>query len=329
MKYLTILSVLISFPTIALAHTRWFAVDNPLPYNPTESTGLYLSILAIVAIILIVIGYIFQQKNYLNLRFLKPTKPQAFAKAAATFTMVTGAFFVIAGTHEYLFSPNLTTDSGIPTIFIYLQIAIGLSFMVGLVTRLSAMLLAVLWGTTFFIAGFIPTIENIWILSTAVFVAVMGNDYFSLVGFSFLRHKIQEAYKRYALSILRIGTGLTLVILGFSEKLAAPELGLSFLDQHHFNFMKAFGLPYSDYLFTLSAGTFEIIFGLIFVLGILTRFNALMLTIIFALPVFFLGPIELAGHLPHFAAILLLLFFGSGGHFTIGTIHKEDKLHLP
>lgn len=329
MKYLAILAVFICFPTITLAHTRWFAIDNPPPYETTENTILYFSALTIAALVTLSIGYVFQQKNYLHLRFLKPAKLQAFAKAAATFTMVTGAFFVIAGTHEYLFSPNLTVNAGIPAIFIYMQIAIGLSFMIGLVTRLSAMLLAILWGATFFFAGFVPTIENIWILSTAIFIAVMGNDYFSLVGFSFLRHKIQAAYKRYALSILRIGTGLTLVILGFSEKLATPELGVSFLSQYDFNFMAALGLPYSDYLFTLSAGTFEMVFGLIFVLGILTRFNALILTIIFAIPIFLLGPIELTGHVPHLAAVLLLLFFGSGGHFALGTIHKEDRLHLP
>ncbi len=328
MKFVATLTLLCIFPSITFAHTRWFTHHDLPPYEPTENSLLYVSILTILAISIIALAKQLQQKNYLSLSFLRPVTSHAFSKAAATFTMVTGAFLVIAGTHEYLFSPNLTIDSGIPTFLVYLQIAIGLSFMIGLVTRLAALSLACIWIATFFFTGFILTIENIWILSTAIFIMVMGNDYFSLVGFSFLKHKIQEAYKRYALSILRIGTGLTLVILGFSEKLAAPELGLNFLSQHHFNFMAALGFPYSDYLFTLSAGTFEIIFGLIFVLGILTRFNALVLTIIFSLPIFFLGPIELAGHLPHFAAILLLLFFGSGGHFTIGPVHKDDRLSL-
>jgi hypothetical protein len=39
--------------------------------------------------------------------------------------------------------------------------------------------------------------------------------------------------------------------------------------------------------------------------------------IVFSIPLFILGPIELAGHLPHFAAIILLLLFGNGGHFRV------------
>jgi uncharacterized membrane protein YphA (DoxX/SURF4 family) len=72
---------------------------------------------------------------------------------------------------------------------------------------------------------------------------------------------------------------------------------------------------YTDYLFTLSAGTMEALFGLIFILGVVTRLNALAIAIFFSIPIFILGPIELAGHLPHFCAVVLLLLFGSGEHF--------------
>ena len=58
------------------------------------------------------------------------------------------------------------------------------------------------------------------------------------------------------------------MILGFSEKILAPELGVNFLEGHSWNFMNAIGLNFSDYLFTLSAGATEFILGLVFVLGI-------------------------------------------------------------
>ncbi|MEK9154083.1 MAG: hypothetical protein AAB798_01275, partial [Patescibacteria group bacterium] len=74
---------------------------------------------------------------------------------------------------------------------------------------------------------------------------------------------------------------------------------------------------YSDYLFTLSAGAVESLFGLIFILGVVTRLNALIVAIVFTIPLFILGPIELAGHLPHFAAVVLLLLFGGGNMLKV------------
>ncbi len=177
------------------------------------------------------------------------------------------------------------------------------------------MLLAALWAISFFYVGVISAIENIWVLSTAIFIMIMGNDYFSLVSFSYLRDHLSR-FKPFALSILRVGTGLTLLILGFSEKILAPRYGINFLESHNWNFMEKIGFNYSDYLFTLSAGSVEVLLGVILLIGVVTRFTAMVTAIIFTIPLFLLGPIELAGHIPHFAAIVLLMLFGNGGHFV-------------
>jgi uncharacterized membrane protein YphA (DoxX/SURF4 family) len=163
--------------------------------------------------------------------------------------------------------------------------------------------------------GWIAAVENTWVLSIAAFITLMGNEYFSIISFSFLR-TVVAPIKHYALSVLRVGTGITLMILGLTEKIFAPEYGMNFLAHHDWNFMQLLGFNYSNYLFTLSAGSIEFLFGFIFVLGIVTRLNALVVAIVFFIPLFILGPIELAGHLPHFAAVIMLLLFGSGGHFT-------------
>jgi uncharacterized membrane protein YphA (DoxX/SURF4 family) len=231
---------------------------------------------------------------------------------------------LIAGTHEYLFSPNLTVVAGVPFALIAAEMAIGLAFLLGIGTRISAIVLGLIWISSFYFTGWVTALENIWVLSTAAFIAVMGNDYFSLIGSSMLKTKLAP-FKAYGLSMLRIGTGVALVVLGFSEKILTPEFGLNFLMQHDWNFLQLIGLNYSDYLFVLSAGLVEILFGLVFILGILTRLNALVATIVFTIPLFILGPIELAGHLPHFAAIILLLLFGSGGKFLLFR-HYPDAL---
>jgi uncharacterized membrane protein YphA (DoxX/SURF4 family) len=80
------------------------------------------------------------------------------------------------------------------------------------------------------------------------------------------------------------------------------------------------GFPYSDYLFTLSAGATEAVFGLLLILGTVTRLNSLVIAVFFSIPLFILGPIELTGHMPHFAAIVILLLFGAGQEWKISRV---------
>ena len=324
MKKIVFTVLMFMTPVVTLAHTRWFAEGNLEPLYTTEPTVLYMSIWAGIMIAVIAAGVFLHTRNILRLAFLRPTAAHAYERAASTFTMIAGAFFLIAGTHEYLFSPNMTSEAGVPFILIVAQILIGLTFLLGVGTRISAIVLGLLWASTFYFTGWVSALENVWVLSTAAFVAVMGNDYFSITGFSFLRKKL-EPFKAYGLSFLRMGTGATLVVLGLSEKILAPEFGINFLAQHDWNFMQMLGFNYSDYLFVLSAGSVEVLFGLVFMLGIVTRLNALVVAVIFSTPLFILGPIELAGHLPHFAAVVLLLLFGSGGKFLLFKKYDDAK----
>lgn len=316
MKYLVPTLLLLLIPSLSLAHTKWFAETELAPYATTAPTTTYVLIWAVIAFVIIMIGTFFERRGWFQLSFLKPTQPQAFSRAASTFVMVVGAFLVIAGSHTYLFSPNLTPDAGIPIWLIYIQILIGLAFMVGIASRTSGLILAGLWALQVPYAGWVTTLENSWVLSTAIFITLWGNDYFAATSFSIWRPLVAP-FKKYALSVLRIGTGLTLLVLGLSEKILAPEFGMNFLSHHHWNFMSTLGLSFTDYLFIICAGAVEFIFGLVFILGIVTRLNALVVAIVFSIPLFILGPIELAGHLPHFAAVVMLLLFGNGSHFLL------------
>jgi uncharacterized membrane protein YphA (DoxX/SURF4 family) len=317
MKYIASLLVFALLPLLASAHTKWFADSELHKFTTTEPTTLYMGVWTAIIILIASIGIFLEKKRWFSFDALKPSEPHVFERAASTFVMVAGAFFLIAGTHEYLFSPNLTVESGVPMYLIVIQIAIGISLLLGVASRVSGIILGATWFTLFLYAGWIAALEDIWVLSTAIFITLMGNDYFSIISFSFLR-KIVSPYKDYALPILRLGTGATLMVLGLSEKIMAPEFGINFLHQHHWNFMELLGFNFSDYLFTLSAGSVEFLFGLIFVLGVVTRLNALVVAVVFSIPLFILGPIELAGHLPHFAAVVMLLLFGSGNYFKLG-----------
>ncbi|OGG57517.1 hypothetical protein A2853_04065 [Candidatus Kaiserbacteria bacterium RIFCSPHIGHO2_01_FULL_55_17] len=320
-----IILVLAAFlPGIVFAHTRWFAVGELPPYASDESTALYLGVWTVIALIIVVAGIYLERKRMLQLSFLHPSRDHAFPRAAATFSMVAGAFFLIAGTHGYLFSPNLSIASGIPYALVVLQILLGMAFLFGIYARVAAIVLALLWMSGFVFAGALPIVENAWVLSTALFILIMGSDYFSLVPFRAFAH-LTRRFHDYALPLLRLGVGVTLLVLGFSEKILRPEFGINFLSQYDWNFMQLLGFEwYSDYLFTLSAGAVESLVGLIFILGVVTRLNALVLLVIFAIPMFILGPIELAGHLPHLAGVALLLLFGGGNKLKV-QLERETR----
>lgn len=323
-----IILLLALMPSVTLAHTRWFAPVEIPAYTANEPTALYLAAWALIAAVIVGAGIYIERRGLFQLSFLHPRRDHALPRAAATFSMIAGAFLVIAGTHSFLFSPNLTIESGIPYFFVVLQILIGIAFLAGMYARVAALALTLLWLATFSAAGPVAALEDAWVLSTALFVLIMGSDYFSLVPWKAFAH-LTRRYREYALPLLRLGTGATLLVLGFSEKILRPELGMNFLTQHHWNFMQLLGFEwYSDYLFTLSAGAVESLIGLLFILGVVTRVNALVLAIFFTIPMFILGPIELAGHLPHFAAVVLLLLFGGGTKLNLvrsQTGHKRAR----
>lgn len=306
-------SLVALFPAFALAHTRWFAESELRPHITTESLMLYLAVWAGIAFIVVALGIYFERRGMFQLSFLHPSRDHAYPRAAATFSMIAGAFFLIAGTHGYFFSPNLTIASGVPYALIVLQILIGFALLAGVYARLAALALALLWLAGFAVSGALSMFENAWVFGAALFIFIMGSDYFSLVPLRTLAH-LTRRFHDYALPLLRIGAGTTLLVLGFSEKILRPEFGINFLAQYDWNFMQLLGFEwYSDYLFTISAGAVEALFGLIFILGIMTRLNALVVLFVFSIPLFILGPVELSGHLPHLGAIALLLLFG-GGH---------------
>lgn len=307
---------------VADAHTRWFAYSSLPPYSTLEPTWLYLTVWGVISAGIVAAGFFLERRKLLQCNWLRPKGDHAFARAAATLSMLSGAFFVLAGTHEYLFSPNLSLESGVPQGIILLQVAVGLAFLVGFYERIAAIVLMLLWGSIFAVSGWVAALEDVWVLTIALFVFAEGNDYFA--------HRRKNIYPQiatylqpYSLSILRFGTGLTLTVLGFSEKILHPEFGINFLNQYQWNFMQLLGVDwYSDYLFVLSAGSVEALFGLVFMLGIVTRLNAIVIAGFFSIPIILLGPIELAGHMPHLAAVAILLLFGSGGRLPLINIRQ-------
>jgi uncharacterized membrane protein YphA (DoxX/SURF4 family) len=154
-------------------------------------------------------------------------------------------------------------------------------------------------------------------LGFSIFAMIVGRPKWRIVDteiFKEYTHKIHS----YGLPLLRIGTGLNLFILGFSEKIMSPSLTENFLSIYHWNFMQNIGFNwFTDYWFAFSAGVAEALFGLFFILGLVTRTTTIALAVFLLSTLVMLGPVELMGHLPHFSIAIVLLLFGAGSRLKM------------
>jgi len=140
-----------------------------------------------------------------------------------------------------------------------------------------------------------------------------------------LRAKLQP----WSVPVLRISTGIALMVLAFSEKLLRPDYAETFVQTYMWNFMYNTGVTfYTDRLFVLSAGTIEAVLGLILILGTTTRLNILVISAFMLtsnLAFFLQGNLyealtEIIGHLPIIATAIICVFFGAGQHLRASAL---------
>jgi len=313
-------------PSIVSAHVKWFVEGGTTStYTTNEPSSYYFMIWTIIGITLISIGILLEKKlpeqskeKQYKLNSKKP-------KAASIFSMFIGLFFILASFNGFLFSENLNNLGNLSSTLLISELVIGVALLLGIAVRFFSVGLLILWFVSFFYLGVINTLEALWVFATSIFLIIYGRSNFSPFKKLDTANKKFLKYQEYAFPILRILIGLNLALLGFTEKLLRPELGMAFLEKFQWNFMQnILGIDwYSNYLFVISAGFTEVLIGVIFILGIVTRINALITITLFTIPLFFMGLVELIGHLPHLAIVLMLLIFGSQNKFKL--FKKEQK----
>lgn len=323
---------LFSLPLFASAHVKWFvdADDALKPEHLNEKLPTYLAVWGVISIIIILCGILLEAYLPKMKQSTLYTLNSHKHKAASLFSLVVGVYLLISSFSGFLFSPDIQNINDLDYFMIFMQAVIGLSFLVGASVRTGSIALISLWLLVFVYAGVSEALENIWVLGAGAFTAIYGREYFKLSKGKVFLNKCFSQYEDYALPVLRFIVGFDLLFLGVSEKLLRPELGMSFLESHHWNFMQNIGLTwFSDYLFVISAGVVESLFGIIFMLGIVTRLNASVLLIFFSIPPFFMGLEELVGHLPHLTVLILFIIFGSGNKLKVIKPNASHSYHDP
>ena len=206
----------------------------------------------------------------------------------------TGVMLIANSVNDEFIAPNIDKIDG-HILFLGFQSVCGAMLLLGVLHRVSGAFLALLMLIFCINFPLAQTIDYIFeFMAISLFLMTYKN-------------------KEISLMFLRFGIGLQLIELAIHNKFMNPEIGLGFLQQHPWNFLKLIGLDwFGDFSFVMGAGVAEFLFGLLIALGVATRFTTLCVMFFFVLTSVLLGIHELIGHIPIIAIAITLISLGGG-----------------
>ncbi|MEM6670863.1 MAG: hypothetical protein AAF661_16770 [Pseudomonadota bacterium] len=300
--------------TMASAHVRWFVdstatVETFQPYSLNDP-----EVLAWIAIALALISLsIILDMRLPNVRIVDTKTRHDFIEILRVFT---GMSMLLTAYEGAIVAPHLVAFGSFGLVLLFAQAGIGILLIANRFVRHAAILIILLHLGLAIKFGVLAALEYLIMVAIAAFLLINNLP----------TAELRERFKPYSVDLLRILTGISLITLGFSEKLFGAMMAESFLALYQWNFMQALGFEFfTDRLFVLSAGVMEVVFGTILVLGTTTRLNVLAFSVVlFASNVLFLvqgekeaALVEFVGHMPVIGVALILLLLGSGQRLKV------------
>ena len=302
------------------AHEKWFYDSAAFPLRwDLFFAPLPLTFFAAVIIATALAGVLWRKRRYRDFipgPELFGTDDRRRRIVYAILPLIIGVHFaiplIVDGAHTVLFAPNVRVPGAWAYIFGVCETGIALAFFYGGFTRLAAVVLGVLWFAGIFVVGLEPMLENALFLGAAVFFFLAGRGPLSIDRLMFPRLEPADRLMRHAVLPLRIGLGISLAVVAFTEKFANLPLATHFLEKYPLNFTAALGLPMSNELFMLCAASVELGVGLFLAFGIFPREVILLAWLPFNLTLSVFNSTELVGHLPIYGIMALLMIWIPG-----------------
>lgn len=317
MKYFFTLFAFLALPLTALAHVKWFVSEDAPAMRVYQLTDGPVITWIIVSLVIIAAGILIEKYGPRQPRPIAEFLHHSERNALTIFSIVTGIAMLLSSYLGYIFAPNLILEGTLRTILLGSQAIIGALLVLGIFVRIAGLALLALYFFAVWHFGALHMADALIVVGISLFLLITGRPSWRITKSKAI-DRLTRNYHSYAIPVIRVFTGINLVVLGFTEKILHPELGMAFLAEHHWNFMQMLGFAsYSDYWFVLSAGVVETLLGVVLVLGIVTRINTLVLATFFVATLILLGPVEVIGHLMHFAIVGLLLVFGAGNKWRL------------
>jgi hypothetical protein len=316
--------LLVLWPAAAVhAHEKWF-VEHPEAFPLQLDRAAVQRSAAAFATGAAGIGAAFVLERLWNRRRRRPSvgapdlaKSKADLMRLLAWMPVILAFhaaapLIVSGVQRELFVPNLA----LPRTFFggavaLAEIVVALGFVYGVLTRPAALVLVALFPVGMLVFGPVEIMEHVHLMGIALFFFIMGRGLYSFDGLTDVPRPRVRRWIPHAVPALRLLAGLSIVWVGFTEKLWNVPLGLAFLERHPLNFMPSLGFrEFSDADFVIAAGMTEVAMGMIIASGLVTRLVIVAAWVPFNLSLPFLGWVELVGHLPIYGIMAVLLLWG-------------------
>ncbi len=305
-------------PSTVSAHERWFTLDGPYS-APTWC--LLLSWPVALALLIgsgtVVILALAQRWLGDPLWPRPPILQRMETSAAAILGVQTAITMIFMASRLDLFVPNIKLPHSASGLLIAaITIVAAFSFITGVLTRWGAMITLCLVVTALAFAPWYAVLEQVLFVGIALYLVAVGRGvmrYGDVVEDH--RSVWADRLRPYALPVLRITAGISVLVVAFTEKLIDPALGVTFLETHErFNVAREAGLTwFTDERFVFAVGIIEATAGLALLSGFLPRVVVLALWIPFNLGIAFLPAEELIGHLPILSTMYVLLVRGTQG----------------
>jgi len=204
-------------------------------------------------------------------------------------------------------TPAVKPDGVFGDLLLLVEAGLGVWLVSGVRLAVPAAGVLVLGPALSFLAGPTALLECANLAAVAAFLV--------LVPPSAVRHgavDVNTVRLRWALLTMRVGVGVALIALAFTEKFMNPAMAGETLRQYpELNVLATIGVPVSDATFIVIAGTVELLFGLLVLSGAAPQVAVLVAAVPFNATLILFGQTELVGHLPVYGVFLALLVYGS------------------
>jgi hypothetical protein len=207
-------------PTETAAHARWFVPEQDQPPPDWSDLWSLPVLLALLAGTATVVGLGLLQRRLGDPLWPRPGFVQRMEPAAAAILGVQVAITLIfEATRLNLFAPNIE----LPHTVIGVSLAIvatvaAFSFITGVLSRWGAFALIFLYLTTFALVSWEEALEQTLWIGIAIYLAAVGRG---VVRYGDRREEdrsvLTDRLLPYALPSLRIGVGISVLVLAFTE----------------------------------------------------------------------------------------------------------------
>lgn len=305
-----VLLALVGPPGVAHAHVKWFSkfsyTDPPRELAAVLTPlffGLVLLSMVGIGTLVLVDRWMQGQAWWQRVQaWLAAHRDQS----TLVMRIAMGATFLLSWQADAILVPELRIDTAWVG---WYQFALAVLLVFPRTTPGAGIGLALLFGYAVWRFGPFPMLDYVHYLGIAAYLA------FSPIA--------NLRIRGLRLPLLYVTVGFSLMWLGL-EKLVYPDWGLYLLEQ---NPQLALGFPPTFFL--TGAAFVELSLGYLLIIGLFERPLALVITLVFFLTTLVFGKLEVIGHTPLHAALIVFLLHGPGTAYQAPiTFHRRVPLRV-